>query len=207
MNEAFRRRRPGFIGEGEYRQFSVLCPIIQTDQGPSFLYEVRSKNLKQQPGEICFPGGAIEKGESPLEASIRETCEELAISPQQMEIWGPGDRFISPFRFILHPFLGEIKDYKGTFSKDEVSKVFTVPIRKLAENPPMRYKSTIESTFPDDFPYDSVQTGSYYPKRTSYYDLEVYPELSGERIWGMTARITRSMIDLIKKYNLLEDFT
>lgn len=206
MNEAFRRRTPGMIGEGDYRHYAVYCPIIQTQEGPSFLYQVRSSDLKHQPGEICFPGGQIERGETPLEASIRETCEELLILPDQMEVWGPGDRFISPFRLLLHPFLGTIKDYEGSYSKDEVAKVFSVPIRKLAENPPIRYKSKVESTFPEDFPYDSVATGAYYPKRTTYYDLEVYPEFNGETIWGMTARITRSMIDLIQKYNLLEDF-
>ena len=52
-------RVPGVMDEPLYRRASVGIPLVQ---GPSVLFQIRSKKLKSQPGEICFPGGAIEPG-------------------------------------------------------------------------------------------------------------------------------------------------
>ena len=54
--------------------YSVLIPIVNTDSGDALLMEVRSLLVKQS-GEVCFPGGRIEKGETPEAAAVRETCE------------------------------------------------------------------------------------------------------------------------------------
>lgn len=56
--------------------YSVLMPFVTTENGDALLLEIRSDNVKQ-PGEICFPGGRIESGETPAETAVRETCEEL----------------------------------------------------------------------------------------------------------------------------------
>ena len=58
--------------------FAVLVPLIEIDEELNLIYEVRSNSI-EQPGEISFPGGRIEDGESPEEAAIRETSEELLL--------------------------------------------------------------------------------------------------------------------------------
>ena len=77
LKEKFREFKPYINGHENMKKASVLIPIINIDGSHFILFEVRSKSLRSQPSEISFPGGMIEKGESPIEACIRETCEEL----------------------------------------------------------------------------------------------------------------------------------
>jgi len=65
--------------------FAVLVPIIEIDGELNLIFEVRSNSITQ-PGEISFPGGRIEEGESPRKAAIRETSEELLLNKENIEI-------------------------------------------------------------------------------------------------------------------------
>ena len=63
-------REVGTIGKHKF--FSVCIPLVPTDEGLSVLMEVRASELKTQPGDICFPGGNMEDGETPLECAQRD---------------------------------------------------------------------------------------------------------------------------------------
>ena len=91
---------------------AVLIPILIRDGKYHVLYEVRSAKLKTQPGEVCFPGGRIEQGETPGEAAIREACEELCITRDQIEIVGALDTTIGPGGIPFYAFIGTLKDYQ-----------------------------------------------------------------------------------------------
>ena len=54
-------------------EFAVLAPLVRVDGETHLLFEVRALHMRRQPGEVCFPGGQIEEGETPLEAAVRET--------------------------------------------------------------------------------------------------------------------------------------
>ncbi|MEF1862735.1 CoA pyrophosphatase, partial [Neisseria gonorrhoeae] len=77
------------------KRASVLIPIIEINNTHYILFEVRSKNLKHQPSEISFPGGKIESGETPYEAVIRETCEELGTFSDNIEVISSLDLLIT----------------------------------------------------------------------------------------------------------------
>ena len=62
--------------ESTNKKFGVLIPIIETSQGLSVLFEVRARDLRRQPGEICFPGGSTMEGESASAAAVREAGED-----------------------------------------------------------------------------------------------------------------------------------
>ena len=70
---------------------AVLIPIIQTSVGANagarLLYTKRSPHLRSHAREICFPGGKIEQNETPIQAAIRESYEELGINEKQIHIW------------------------------------------------------------------------------------------------------------------------
>ena len=70
IKETFENHTP--IGESWAHHYAVILPLVDLDdgKGPQILYEVRAKDLDRQPGEICFPGGQIEDGETPLEAAL-----------------------------------------------------------------------------------------------------------------------------------------
>ena len=66
------------------RKNAVLIPLVEKEGEWSILFEVRQTGIRQG-GEICFPGGRIEEHETVEEAAVRETSEELLISPEKIE--------------------------------------------------------------------------------------------------------------------------
>ncbi|WP_414151205.1 NUDIX hydrolase [Acetobacterium carbinolicum] len=199
----FYKRRPGMIGERNFSQYAVLVVLLETEEGPAFLFEKRAETLNRQPGEICFPGGRLEEGETPLEAAIRETIEELLVDRQQIEILGPGDVFISPFNFIVHPFIAILRDYKYSFSREEVSEVFTVAVRFFEEHEPKKYLNHLSHEQPSDFPYECIPGGKDYPWVKGTYEINFYT-YRDDVIWGMTAGIVESAVELVINYCLLK---
>ena len=84
---------------GEEKAYAVLLPLITIDNEWHVLYEVRSETISQ-PGEVSFPGGRIEAGESPQEAAVRETHEELNIPTEAITVLGEIDYLVQNHRTI-----------------------------------------------------------------------------------------------------------
>jgi len=200
--EDFFNRRPGMIGERNFSQYAVLVVLVETAAGPAFIFEKRAETLNRQPGEICFPGGRLEVGETPLEAAIRETMEELLVDRQQIEILGPGDVFISPFNMMIYPYIAMLRDYRYGFSHEEVGDVFMVPVRFFQEHVPKKYLNHLSHEQPNDFPYECIPGGKNYPWVKGTYETNFYT-YQGDVIWGMTACIVESAVELIQNYHLL----
>ena len=173
-------------------KYAILAPLVETDHGDAFLLEVRSQLVKQ-PGEVCFPGGKAESGESAAEAAVRETCEELGIGPETIEILSElpplimGDgRKVCPVSARLH-----IDGIDGLrVSEDEVAEVFLLPVSWLKENPPAHYD--LASTEDEELPAKLLGYLAHYggyrkTGRTDYYEYE------GHGIWGLTARIIKGL--------------
>ncbi|MEF9921935.1 MAG: CoA pyrophosphatase [Anaerovoracaceae bacterium] len=184
---------------GAYKFFSVLVPFVEKEGKLNLLYEVRAKNMKSQPGEICFPGGHIEGGETPEHCAKRETCEELGIETEKISIVGQGDTLYGYANFTLFTFIGIInyQDYLNCkIQKDEVDEVFLVPIEELLKIKPEKYNGQIEANIDKDFPYESVGISTDYPWRESNWPIPIY-EIDNRVIWGMTARITENVVNTI----------
>ena len=173
-------------------KYAILVPLVEADHGDALLLEVRSQLVKQ-PGEVCFPGGKAESGESAAEAAVRETCEELGIGPETIEILSElpplimGDgRKVCPVSARLH-----IDGIDGLrVSEDEVAEVFLLPVSWLKENPPAQYDlaSTEDGELPQKLLSYLAHYGGYRKTgQTDYYEYE------GHGIWGLTARIIKSL--------------
>ena len=199
--DEFRSRRVEMIGEGRFLKYAVLVPIVETDDRKCLLFEKRSAHLRRQPGEICFPGGKLESGESPRRCAVRETAEELCIEERQIDILGPGDIFVSPFNIIIYPYIGVLRDYRYTYNQDEVAQVLAIPVDFFLKNPPETYGSTIVNRLPEDFPYERIPGGENYPWASGSYDVLFY-QYSDLLIWGITAYLVQSAAALIDTYGL-----
>ena len=141
------------------------------------LFEVRSSQIPDQPGDVCFPGGAVEKGESYEEAAVRETCEELFVQPEQIRIIGASD-IMHVRNTMIYPYVGILNDYKDSFSEDEVAEVFRVPLRFFLETEPDKYLVDAMAQPGEDFPYELIQGGRNYKWRVMkteelFYQYEV----------------------------------
>ena len=74
---------PGLLGARH--SYAVLCPLVERPDGLHLLFEVRSAALHRQPGEVCFPGGRMEAGETP------EQCAAVLRRYQGGGDWSPDD--------------------------------------------------------------------------------------------------------------------
>jgi peroxisomal coenzyme A diphosphatase NUDT7 len=178
---------------------AVLLPLVEHKGETCILFEKRSSSLKQQPGEICFPGGAIEESDKgKAAAAIRETCEELGLVPEDIDLIAPLDIMITPFNFIIYSYVGYIKDYeKIKPNHDEVEEVFCVPLGFLLTNKPIFKKMSLKMDAPEDYPYELIPYGKNYPFRQATYPQHffIWHEYV---IWGMTARILYHFLKLLK---------
>lgn len=193
-----KNRAPQIDGAEQWAAYSLLVPVVRTPAGASFLYEIRSDDLKQQPGEVCFPGGQIEVGESPEEAACRECCEELCVGLDQIRMLGEGNPLVMPFNMIIYPYLAELKDYRWQFSRAEVGGVFAVPLSWLAQHPPERYLATVRHQPAADFPFERIRSGRDYRWRQGSSPIYFY-RYGTHDIWGITARVTRSCMQILEQ--------
>lgn len=198
----FRHRKIGWIESDRWSRFSVLLPLIRKDGEICVLFEKRAMKLDSQPGEVSFPGGRIEKGETPEEAVVRETCEELLVEKPQVEVFGRLDRLLSPSGRLIKPFVGTIHDYDMTFSEDEVEYPFMVPYRWFVEHEPKEFQNRLIQEVNENIPFAEIPKGRNYPWDKGTYNLYFY-HWKDEVIWGMTAKILHASIPLIEEYDIL----
>ena len=88
---------------------AVLLPIIDIDHQLHLLFQIRSRKLKWQPGDICFPGGRVELSDTnPEYTAKRETVEELGIPFKHIIILGALPKLIATLGMAIYPFVGTI---------------------------------------------------------------------------------------------------
>ena len=131
----------GKFGEnyGDRGEFAIMAPFVVSGGRVHLLFEVRSYNLRRQPGEVCFPGGRIEKAEEPCECALRETGEELGIPGSRIKLIGSVGNMYSLLNEKINVFAGEILDYeerKVDANPDEVHEIFTAPFEFFARRGP-----------------------------------------------------------------------
>ena len=190
---------PSVLGRERISKYAVMLPLIQKEDGIHVLFEVRSYELRRQPGEICFPGGRIDpKDADEKDAAMRETCEELGIKKDDILEVFPLDFMISPFEMMIYPFAGLIKGSKTLSpNRSEVSEVFMVPLTFFMQNPPAIYQINFKVEPEENFPFELIAGGENYNWRTRAADEHFY-NYEGRIIWGLTARILSHFIDIIK---------
>jgi mutator protein MutT len=166
------------IDAPQFRRAAVLIPLVRGGDGDwSVIFSRRSDQLAAHAGQIAFPGGAVEAGETLEQAVVREAEEEVGIPPRTVELIGRLDDVITNSGFLVAPFAAVVHEpVEYVLQQSEVVEVFEVPVEALLEerNPEVRY----------------------VPFRTRHYPAYFY-HYGRYEIWGLTGRMLKTFLDLV----------
>jgi 8-oxo-dGTP pyrophosphatase MutT (NUDIX family) len=167
---------PGARRPVRSRPAAVLCPLRADRAGLSVVLTRRAAHLRAHAGQIAFPGGKVEAGDpSPLAAALREAREEIGLLPDQVDVLGTLDPYLTVTGFRVTPFVALIDAaWRPILDPEEVDMVFEVPLDFLMDRANLR-------------------RGWYEREggRRHYYAIPF-----GEHyIWGATAAMLKSLAD------------
>jgi 8-oxo-dGTP pyrophosphatase MutT (NUDIX family) len=157
---------------------AVLVPLVRRISGLTVMFTRRNELLRDHPGQISFPGGRIDAADSgPLAAALRETSEELGVSPSVVEVAGylPPQPVITGF--AITPVVGFLPGDVAT-SPDplEVAEVIEIPLAFFLDG--------------DNARHSLRQWGGMHLPMVEY-------RYASHRIWGATAGIIFSLVQKI----------
>lgn len=157
------------------RASAVLIAVSDSSGGPHVVLTRRSTSLSSHQGQIAFPGGRLEHGETSLQAALREAREEIGIDATSGRWLGEltAHRTVSSSSHII-PHVVELPETPSQFvTNPEVDKVFSVALADLVRNDTFAHEHW---TFADR----EVVVPIFY--------------LDDETIWGATARMLQELI-------------
>ncbi len=164
------------------RQSAVMILVIGTGGQSDFeiLFTLRHSQMRSHSGQISFPGGRLDGGETHTQAALRETHEEVGVAGDSIKIIGQiSPIYIPPSKSILHPIVGYTSELNELIlSESEVAEAFTVKISDL-QNPEKRKRK------PWDF---SGGIRADVP----YFDVH-----QSVPLWGATAIILSEFLDIL----------
>ncbi len=120
------------------RRGAVLMLFADTDadgEGELLLTE-RSHSMRSHPGQVSFPGGGVDPGETMVEAALREAEEEIALDPTSIEVFGElPELWLPPSNYAVTPVLGWWRERGevGIASPDEVHAIHHPTIAELLD--------------------------------------------------------------------------
>jgi 8-oxo-dGTP pyrophosphatase MutT (NUDIX family) len=162
---------------GAPRCAAVLVPLLRQDGDWHLLYTRRTDIVESHKGQVSFPGGACDDGETtPEQTALREAEEELGLDPSQVRVLGRLNPMLTITSFRVTPVVGVIP-WPTVFRPEqaEVARVFTMPLTWLAERS-------------NRWEFNMLGRD---------HSVIVYHPFDGEILWGATARMTVDFLDIL----------
>ena len=160
---------PGDILEGQDEEGSPAAVLVAiTDRpDPGLILTTRRDNLRTHAGQVAFPGGRIDPGETPVQAALRETHEELGLDPDRVTILGEADPYRTVTGYQVQPVVGLVPpDLELVPNPAEVAGWFEAPLDFVLD------------------PANQRRMSAEFRGRTRhYYQID----WQDRRIWGATA--------------------
>jgi 8-oxo-dGTP pyrophosphatase MutT (NUDIX family) len=157
------------------RLAAVLVPLVARESEATVLMTTRSSELRQHSGQIAFPGGKVDDGETPCEAALREAQEEIGLDPRHVEPIGYLDPYLTGTGFRILPVVALVMPpFELLVNASEVHDTFEVPLVFLMQ--------------PDNHQRHSRE----WRGMTRFFYAMPWNE---RYIWGATAGIVRSLYE------------
>ncbi len=157
----------------EFRRAAVLVGLT-LEADPRVLLTVRSGDLPTHKGQISFPGGSLEAGETTVQAAVREAQEEVGLDPAGVQVLGELDDVYTPFRFHVTPVLARLPAQLQLTPGSEVAELLLPHLSEL--------RACVPTSETRVSPLGEQVTVYHYPWR-------------GHDIWGMTARVLKDVLE------------
>ena len=160
------------------RPSAVLIPVYESEAGAEVVLTRRAWNLRMHKGEVSFPGGRREPGETDHETALREAWEETGLERDQVEVIGELDHLATfSSTSLIVPYVGILKGRPDlTPHEAEVEAILHVPLSELL--------------------LDEVYREEKWWFGDAYRSLHFF-ELVGDTVWGATARILYQLLGLV----------
>ena len=168
-----------FISPADAKQASVAVILFEKEGSLTFLLTKRTSNVEHHKGQISLPGGAIDLGESPKDASLRESNEEIGIDTSSLYLVGNLSTLYTPVsHFNIHTYVWFSDQYpKIAMNKNEVDEVFEISINELLA--------------------EEIVSKTPISKAGMNIDVPAF-HFSGCVCWGATAMIISELKDILK---------
>ncbi|HET9601599.1 MAG TPA: CoA pyrophosphatase [Acidimicrobiales bacterium] len=160
------------------RRSAVLLALHDGPEGAEVVLTRRAQALRRHHGEISFPGGRLEPGETPEAGALREAHEEVALDPRVVELVGRLSTLstVSSLSHIV-PVVGRLPGRPRLRpAQAEVERILHLPLVEL----------TRDGVFREE------RWGEAAGERAIYFF-----ELADETIWGATARILVELLTVV----------
>jgi 8-oxo-dGTP pyrophosphatase MutT (NUDIX family) len=110
--------------------------LLLFGQQRDLLFTERAHDMRSHPGQVSFPGGSIDPGETPRQAALREAVEETGVRAEGVELFGElPELWLPPSNFAVTPVLGWWAEEStvGVVDPAEVHAVYRVPLEELLD--------------------------------------------------------------------------
>jgi 8-oxo-dGTP pyrophosphatase MutT (NUDIX family) len=161
---------------------AILVPLFY-DKGIWKLLFIRRSNIGEfHRGEVAFPGGGKESVDLNMaETALRETREELGIFPEHIQILGELKSLATISMYFVTPIVGLLKmPIEIIPNQMEVARVFSIPLDWLMNDENWGFTT-----------FEIANRGKI--------STIVYNTFDDEKLWGFSAKVTQSLIEVIKK--------
>ncbi len=120
----------------DVRSSAVLMLFGEGERGPDLLLTERAHHMRSHPGQVSFPGGRVDPGETPHETALREAAEETGLDPGGIDVFAElPELWLPPSNSAVVPVLGwwRTPSPVSATSPDEVHAVYRVPLAELRD--------------------------------------------------------------------------